>query len=182
MIDLCVQILLCRWFFIFGLEKKERTKGAVTQCTISCNLSGSALEEKLQMWRRHTVQRNGMLVEIVFERRTELYFPQRFLWLVSQRFQPLQDMLRWRMVRAICIGIARQVARKITHCNSAISLLPHKHHARNLFFIAIAFAVSLRDRGPVSNVCAAVVLSWLDWARPQYDSRATGLFGFRRPI
>lgn len=65
------------------------------------------------------------------------------------------------MVRAICIGIARQVARKITHdCNSAISLLPHKHHARNLFFIAIAFAVSLRDRGPVSNVCAAVVLSW----------------------
>jgi len=158
-------MLSCRCFLICGLEKKKRTEGAVTQCCISCNLSRSALVDKLQMWRRHTVQRNGMLVEIVFERRTESYFRQRFMWLVSQRFQPLQGMWRWTMFRAICIGIARQVARKITQCNSALSFLPHKHHAPNLFFIAIAFAVSLRERGPVSNVCAAVVLSWLDCSK-----------------
>ena len=100
----------------------------------------------------HTVQRSGKLTKIVVESRTQLYFPQRFLRLVSQRFQPLHGMLHWAMFRATCIGIARQVARKIAQCNSALSFLPQKYHARNnLFFTTIAFAVSFKERWPVSS-------------------------------
>ena len=99
----------------------------------------------------HTVQRGRKLTKIVVESRTELYFPQRFLRLLSQRFQPLHGMLHWAMFGATCIGIARQVARKIAQCESALSFLPHKHHAcDNLFFIT--FAVSFRECWPILNV------------------------------
>ena len=41
-------------------------------------------------------------VATVAESRTQFYFPQRFLQLISQRFWPLQGMLHW----ASCLAMA----------------------------------------------------------------------------
>ena len=68
-------------------------------------------------WQRArvTAQRNGKLLEIVVESKTEFYFPERFLQLVSQRFQPLP--------RATCLAmVLRNKLHENLHstCNSAL--------------------------------------------------------------
>ena len=61
-------------------------------------------------------------VESVAESRTRFYFLKRFVQLVSQRFWPLQGMLHCAMcfMQLVSRRIARQVARNIARCNSAL--------------------------------------------------------------
>ena len=76
-------------------------------------------------------------VATVAESRTQFYVPQRFLQLVSatdlcnwslQRFWPLQGTLHASGNDSCNLfrnGVARQVARRIAQCNSALIKTPH---------------------------------------------------------
>ena len=60
----------------------------------------------------------NIFVTTVAESRTQFYFPQRFLQLISQRFWPLQGMLHWAMIRATCLAMALRLKQR---CNSALN-------------------------------------------------------------
>ena len=95
----------------------------VTLSNVSCNLSRFddhdhiGLKEHFHWLVPQTVgtQAAGQMlhfpklkkfVATVAESRTQFYFPQRFLPLISRRFLPLQGMLHCAMVRATCLAMA----------------------------------------------------------------------------
>ena len=85
---------------------------SVTLNNVSCNLprfdDHMRLKERFHWLVPGQMLHCAMLKKIdatVAESRTEFYFPQRFLRLLSQRVWPLQGLLHWAMIRATCLAM-----------------------------------------------------------------------------
>ena len=108
------------WNYIFCVPFKEVH---FLPFNVSCNLSRNALRDNLHakfpkclhlaLGGKLLAQRSGKLLEIVAESRTLMYFPQRFLQLVSPHFRPLQGMLLSAMFRATYPAITLRVRDKL---------------------------------------------------------------------
>ena len=93
--------------------------GCYTLGSVSCNLSRFRLPDEVKGTfsladatnRTVATQVPGQMLHYVnvtwsvAESKTQFYFPQLFLQLVSQRFLPLQGAVHWAMFRTTCLAM-----------------------------------------------------------------------------